>query len=273
MLDIHLQAASLTYGSRCVFDKLDLSLPGGHWTCMLGSSGVGKTTLIRMLAGLMADSDTVRYQGQVSCGDGKPLQGRCAWMAQQDSLLPWCSALDNVLLGERLRHGRLWCTRSALSEQRDRAMVLLQELGLADLAERLPHQLSGGQRQRVALARTLMENRPVVLMDEPFAALDAITRLRLQDMAARMLEGRTVLLITHDPLEAVRLGHQVLELRGRPARLAPPLVPPGLPPRPLDDPRLLALQGQLLAQLREDSIHNEQGLDSNDRPDIREADA
>ncbi|MCY4472857.1 MAG: ABC transporter ATP-binding protein [Kistimonas sp.] len=273
MLDIHLQAASLAYGERCIFDKLDLSLPGGHWTCMLGSSGVGKTTLIRMLAGLMTASDTVRYQGQVSCCDGKPLQGRCAWMAQQDSLLPWCSVLDNVLLGERLRPGRLWRTRSALAEQRDRAMILLRELGLADLAERLPHQLSGGQRQRVALARTLMEDRPVVLMDEPFAALDVITRLRLQDMAARMLEGRTVLLITHDPLEALRLGHQVLELRGRPACLAPPLVPPGLPPRPLDNPRLLALQGQLLAQLREDSIHNEQGLDSNCRPDKRGTDA
>ena len=253
MFDVHLQAARLAYDDCPVFDQLDLTLPGGRWTCMLGSSGVGKSSLVRLLAGLVSQAPGVSCQGQVRCADGQPLKGRCAWMAQQDSLLPWCSVLDNVLLGERLRRCSLWRKGAVLAQQRDRAMALLEELGLADRAEALPGPLSGGQRQRVALARTLMEDCPVVLMDEPFAALDAITRLRLQDLACQMLAGRTVLLITHDPLEALRLGHQVLLLRGRPARLLSPLVPPGPAPRPLDNPELLALQGQLLAQLRDEA--------------------
>ena len=104
-------------------------------------------------------------------------------------------------------------------------------------------------RQRVALARTLMEDRPVVLMDEPFSALDAVTRHRLQDLAAELLDGRTVLLVTHNPLEALRLGHKVWVLGGRPARLEGPIQPPGLPARDPADPRLLALQAELLNEL------------------------
>jgi putative hydroxymethylpyrimidine transport system ATP-binding protein len=104
-------------------------------------------------------------------------------------------------------------------------------------------------RQRVALARTLMEDRPFVLMDEPFSQLDALTRALVQDLAGRLLVGRTVLLVTHDPWEALKLGHAVLVLAGRPARLAPPLRPPGLPPRPAAEPALLALYRVLMQRL------------------------
>jgi putative hydroxymethylpyrimidine transport system ATP-binding protein len=105
-------------------------------------------------------------------------------------------------------------------------------------------------RQRAALARTLMEDRPIVLMDEPFSALDSITRQRLQDLAAELLSSRTVLLVTHDPLEALRLCHKVHVLQGMGRPLAPPIVIPGsLPPRPSDDPAVLAKQGDLLRQL------------------------
>ena len=104
-------------------------------------------------------------------------------------------------------------------------------------------------RQRTALVRTLMEDRPVVLMDEPFSALDAITRLRLQNMAAELLEGRTVLLVTHDPLEALRLGHRIHILSGRPGRLDDALQPAGTPPRNVAQPGLLAMQGDLLQRL------------------------
>ena len=104
-------------------------------------------------------------------------------------------------------------------------------------------------RQRAALVRTLIEDRPVVLMDEPFSAVDAITRFELQALAARLLAGRTVLLVTHDPLEALRLGHRIHVMYGRPARLDTAAVPAGAPPRDLADPALLALQGELLARL------------------------
>ena len=104
-------------------------------------------------------------------------------------------------------------------------------------------------RQRAALARTLMEDRPIVLMDEPFSSLDVVTRHRLQDLAAELLVGRTVLLVTHSPLEALRLGHRLYVLAGRPAVPRGPLLPRGLPPRDAADPTLLALQAELLGEL------------------------
>ena len=205
------------------------------WTCLLGSSGVGKSTLLRLIAGLVRPD-----RGRVSCSDGRPLAGRLAWMGQRDDLLPWLSARANVVLGARLR-----------GEQPDlaRAEQLLERVGLARQRCQLPATLSGGERQRAALARTLMEDRPVVLMDEPFSALDAITRARLQSLAATLLAGRTVLLVTHDPLEALRLGHRVHVMAGAPARIETPILPSGEPPRDLHDPDLMRLQGDLLARL------------------------
>jgi putative hydroxymethylpyrimidine transport system ATP-binding protein len=161
-------------------------------------------------------------------------------MAQRDLLLPWLSVLDNVLLGDRLR---------GTPPRRERARALLAAVGLAERADSLPAALSGGMRQRTALARTLMEDKPVVLMDEPFSALDAITRFALQETAAGLLAGRTVLLITHDPLEALRLGHEIRVLAGRPALLGEAIAPAGQPPRDPATPGLLELQAELLRRL------------------------
>ncbi len=169
--------------------------------------------------------------------------GRIAYMAQQDLLLPWMTVLDNVLLGPTLRRER------PDPETRGRARDLLARVGLGGREGDRPAALSGGQRQRVALARTLMEDRPLVLMDEPFSALDAITRLRLQELAAELLAGRTVLLVTHDPLEALRLCHRIHVMAGAPAHVGPALEPPAAPPRAPDDPAVLALQGDLLRRL------------------------
>lgn len=241
---IQLLDAALSFGGRPVFAGLSLRVPAGRTTCLLGPSGVGKSSLLRLIAGL------TQGDGTVAADDGQPLPGRIAWMGQQDLLLPWASVLDNVLLGVRLRG------RRADRTDRERAMTLLKAVGLADRAGSRPDALSGGMRQRVALARTLFEDRPVVLMDEPFSALDAITRLRLQDLAAGLLAGRTVLMVTHDPMEALRLGHQVLVLSGHPAALSDPILPPGPVPRPPDDPELLSLQGQLLARLRGDEAED-----------------
>ena len=233
--DIVVRHASLRYGGTFLFQDLDFVLPAGCWTCLLGPSGVGKSSLLRVIAGL-----TPLDGGGVVCTDGRPLAGRLAWMSQRDDLLPWLTVEGNVTLGARLR---------GESIDRAKATDLLARVGLVAQQEQLPATLSGGQRQRAALARTLLEDRPVVLMDEPFSALDAITRARLQVLAASLLAGRTVLLVTHDPLEALRLGHRIHVMSGHPARIEGTTLPAGAPPRDLHDPALLAQHGNLLARL------------------------
>lgn len=235
-LAVSLRAARLIYGDLTLFDRLDLELSGGCFTCLLGPSGIGKTSLLRLLAGLTSSS----ISGELRGSDGRPLTGRVAYMAQQDLLLPWLRVLDNVMLGSRLRGERL---------DRQRALDLLARVGLADYALARPDTLSGGMRQRTALARTLMEDRPVVLMDEPFSGLDALTRLRLQALAAELLAGRTVLLVTHDPLEALRLGEHVLIMNGRPATLSALPDLPGVPPRDPSDPAVQAAYRAILRRL------------------------
>ncbi len=233
---IDIAQARLSYAGRDLFADFSLHIAAGQWTCLLGPSGVGKSTLLRLIAGL----ETPAPPGRVAASDGHPLQGRIAYMAQQDLLLPWLSALGNVSLGARLR-----------GEAVDDALAhrLLDQVGLGRRTADRPATLSGGMRQRVALARTLAEDRPIVLMDEPFSALDAVTRLRLQDLAVETLRGRTIVLVTHDPLEAIRLGQKVLVMAGRPARLIEAALPDSAIPRRADDPAVLDAEARLFRTL------------------------
>ncbi|MGB0682907.1 MAG: ABC transporter ATP-binding protein [Magnetovibrionaceae bacterium] len=235
---IQLSGGRLAFEGDVLFDNLKLTLPAGLFTVLLGPSGIGKSALLRLLAGLQDQAEA-----DIRCSDDAPLAQRVAYMAQDDLLLPWLSARDNVCLGARLRG-------TVAQADRARAQDLLHAVGLGNDADKSIAALSGGMRQRVALARTLFEDRAVVLMDEPFSALDAVTRLRLQDLAAELLEGRTVLLVTHDPLEALRIGHRVHVMSGRPATLDDALVPEGNTPRAVGDSAITTLEAQLLNRLQ-----------------------
>ena len=220
-----------TLEGSVIFENLELLMPAGRWTSLLGHSGVGKTTILRLIAGLDA---AVEFKGDIVASDGKPIGPRVAYMAQSDLLFPWASIRNNILAGARLR-----------GEAHDtlRFDALLERTGLTGHADKRPHQLSGGQRQRAALARTLMENRPIILLDEPFASLDARTKAQMQDLASELLNGRTVLQVTHDPAEAARLGHRIYVMRRSGLHREP--VSDSIPPRQVDDPECLRVQGQL----------------------------
>ncbi len=219
-----------------VVPQISLNVAPGSWTCLLGPSGIGKSTLLRLIAGI---ADEAELSGTLTISDGAPLKGRVALMSQSDLLLPWLSVEDNIMLGARLR---------GEAAQPPRAAALIDKVGLSQHAEKHPAHLSGGQRQRAALARTLMEDRPVILLDEPFSALDARTRAQMQDLTAKLLCDHTVLMVTHDPAEAARLGTTILVLGETSLNTWP--TPPGPPPRPVDDAKTLEAQGALLAALR-----------------------
>ena len=196
-------------GDEPVFGPLRVAIPAARWTSLLGASGAGKSTLLRLLAGL---GEGIGFRGSITCDDGQPLAARTILMQQADLLLPWASVIANVTIGARLRGERPDMARAA---------ELIREVGLAGLEHRRPSELSGGQRQRVALARTLAEHRPVVLLDEPFSALDPRTRRQMQDLALRLLAGRTVVLVTHDPIEAARLGDEIVVMTATDAAAVP----------------------------------------------------
>lgn len=235
---ITVNALSFSWGNQPVCQQLSLSLRGGKTTALLGRSGSGKSTLLRLIAGLLLPAG-----GDVTSSDGLPLPGRISWMGQQDLLYPWLTARENVMLAARLN-----------GEKADggRADELLEQVGLGGLAEAKPAALSGGMRQRVALARTLYPQRPVVLMDEPFATLDVLTKLSLQTLTANLLRDKTVLLVTHDPLEACRMADDIGVLTGNPLRYEPFGAPEAAPPREVSDAGVLHQQGRLFSRLSRD---------------------
>ncbi|WP_112309607.1 ABC transporter ATP-binding protein [Pseudogemmobacter bohemicus] len=216
-------------GGQPLFPPLRLTLREGEWLTLLGPSGVGKTTLLRLIGGLPVGAEfTGRITGR------RPV----ALMAQDPGLMPWATVAANITLGSKLR---------GEAPDRVRLAEVLERTGLAPHAARRPGQLSGGQRQRVALARVLMEDRPLVLLDEPFSALDVGLRLKMQDLAAELLRGRTVMMISHDPGEAARLSDRICLMS--PAGLEDIAAPAGPGPRAPDAPEVLACAHVLLTRL------------------------
>lgn len=184
-----LQGVSLKIDKNFLFRDIHFFPRSKKWTAIIGKSGVGKSTLVRLMAGL-------DVFGTVTGGIQVPKL--FAWMGQQDLLYPWLSIVDNVLLPISLH-------KRPTTENKDRAQSLLRDLDLAHKQRQYPHMLSGGQRQRVALARTLMTDADIVFMDEPFSALDALTKNQCQRIFHTMLFNKTVVIITHDIVEAARL--------------------------------------------------------------------
>jgi NitT/TauT family transport system ATP-binding protein len=183
----------------------------GEVVSLIGPSGCGKSTLLNIGSGLTAPSAGEAFV------DGERVEGpnaHVAFMLQKDLLLPWRTIAENVMFGVEIQG-------LPLAERRERARALLENLGLAEFAGHYPHQLSGGMRQRVALARTLAVDPSVLLLDEPFSAVDAQTRMVLQRELAQTLQRarKTALLITHDLLEAVTLSDRVLVMSKRPGRI------------------------------------------------------
>lgn len=189
------------YGGERVLRGIDWRLPRGQIHCLVGRSGCGKTSLLKLAAGLLApDAGTIRLGGQPLAGPS----GAIGFMFQSPVLLEWLSVLDNVLLPISLK-------RSPTAEDRSEARALLERLGLEALTTRRPSQLSGGQQARAALARALILRPPLMLLDEPFAALDAMTREELQDemLALCARQDTSALFVTHDIAEAIYLGDKV----------------------------------------------------------------
>jgi len=201
---VRLDGVTRLFAGRPVLDDVSLAVAGGDFVTLLGPSGCGKSTILRLIAGL----DTPDA-GRIDA----PRDG-VGYVLQDPTLMPWATALDNVRLPLRF-------ARVGAAESRDRAFAALDSVGLADAAGKYPRELSGGMRMRVAVARALVGEPSVLLMDEPFAALDEITRLRLGDDLQRLREQRhlTVLFVTHSVWEAVALSDRVVVMAADPGRI------------------------------------------------------
>jgi NitT/TauT family transport system ATP-binding protein len=210
------------YGTRQIFEGLEFSVEKGEFVCIVGPSGVGKTTLLGCLTGLQKPTQgTVHFDGQTVRGTPEGLA--VVFQDYSRSLMPWLSVRDNVALPLR-------SAGVPKQERRAKAAAALDEVGLGDFLDSYPWQLSGGMQQRVAIARALAFNPKAIVMDEPFASVDAQTRADLEDLVLKVRDelGIAVMLVTHDIDEAVYLADTVLVLSGKPATVKA-LIPVDLP--------------------------------------------
>jgi ABC-type nitrate/sulfonate/bicarbonate transport system ATPase subunit len=240
---VELAAVSHSFGDLEVLERLDLRIAGGEVVGVVGPSGCGKSTLLELIAGLLEPSaGELRVGGRTEAGQRL---ARCAYMPQRDLLLPWLAAIDNAALAPRNRG-------ASRAEARAQAAPLFERFGLEGFERARPGELSGGMRQRVAFLRTLLAGKPVMLLDEPFASLDAISRGEMQQWLAGAIAaaGHTVLLVSHDVEEALYLCDRVLVLSARPGRPVAELDSPA--PRSL--PRTEAVTSPEFGAARERAL-------------------
>jgi len=232
---------------------VNLSIANNEFVTLVGASGCGKSTLLRILAGLETQTS-----GSVQC-DGRPVAGPGAERAmvfQHYSLYPWLSVIENIKFSRKLRANRGNLMSSDVEAASGRADALLNLIGLNKVANAYPNQLSGGMQQRVAIARALMGRPQVLLMDEPFGALDAQTREVMHDLILHIhrVEKTTIVFVTHDVEEAIYLGQRVVLLQPRPGRIHS-IYPEPLPPQREQDMKhtapFRALRAEILARIRE----------------------
>jgi len=237
---IVIDAVSKQYGSGSgavhALDQVSLSVAPGEFVCLIGASGCGKSTLLNLVAGLDHPS-----AGSVA------VNGRTALMFQESALFPWLTVERNVELALKLN-------KVPKGERKGRVADLLHAVHLDGFSEKRPHELSGGMRQRVALARAFAQDADVLLMDEPFGALDAMTRDLLHDELERLWEERgfSCLFVTHNVREAARLADRVVLLSSRPGRVAETFTPELVRPRRMEDPNLTRLAGEITTSLRQE---------------------
>ena len=238
MSSISIRNLSKRYSANgpVVIDNLNLEVKPGEFVALVGASGCGKSTLLNILAGL----DTAT-SGDINLGSGPSL------MFQEHALLPWLTAGKNVELALRL-------SKFPKEQRKARAQELLELVHLPHAYSLRPHELSGGMRQRVAIARALAQGRKVLLMDEPFAALDAITRDLLHEELIRIWEetGLTVLFVTHNVREAVRLGQRVILMSSRPGRIIKEWQIEGEEPRRIESPIVGEMSVVITEELRKE---------------------
>jgi ABC-type nitrate/sulfonate/bicarbonate transport system ATPase subunit len=241
-----------SFGATQALGNLDISVPVGEFVTLVGPSGCGKSTLFNMVAGLDEPDPggVLRFKGH-ACR-AADLLGRVAFMPQRDLLLPWRSVIDNAILANEIEG-------APKREARARARAMVPEFGLSGFEDQYPHQLSGGMRQRVALMRTFLFERELMLLDEPFGALDALTRALMQRWLLGVWERhrRTILFITHDVDESIFLGDRVLVMTARPGRVRlerrvdlPRPREPGL----VLAPEFIALKREILDAIEEESM-------------------
>jgi NitT/TauT family transport system ATP-binding protein len=237
---LQIRSVSKVFGSGPsavhALDRVSLTVEVGEFVCLIGASGCGKSTLLNLVAGL--DTPT---SGELE------VNGRTGLMFQESALFPWLTVAQNIDLALKLGG-------TPKRERKGRVEQLLASVHLDGFGSKRPHELSGGMRQRVALARAFAQEADVLLMDEPFGALDAMTRDLLHDELERLWSDRgfTVLFVTHNVREAARLADRVVLLSSRPGRVAHVFDNHIPRPRRMDDPAVTALSGEITAKLREE---------------------
>ena len=240
---------------QLVLDDIKLTVGEGEFVSIIGPSGCGKSTLLNIVAGLdSADSGTTSVEGT----QGSSSLGQVGYMQQKDLLLPWRTVLDNTILGLEL-------AGVPKRQARSRALELTETFGLDGFEGQYPYALSGGMRQRAAFLRTMLMDQEVILLDEPFGALDALTRVQMQEWLLQLWDSlrKTIVLITHDMDEAILLSDRVYVLTPRPGRIAT-ILEVDLPrPRSYEqvtEPAFSRLKSRLLKHLREKNPEEPQSL-------------